>query len=218
MSTKSNDDRIKGSADGTMSVGKSDASNVREGETSVRDEAIVQRKGIGFRSNAAGSERRLLRSRDGFSSETTNYASGEMDVSFPLNGSRGTESCARGSRLGFTSTLRHHFGSTSNQEVTKADIVDRIATGTGLTKIETEAVVNGFIATIVDALKEGEGVELRGLGSFRVQHRKPRKARNPQTNEEVRIGPRYVPVFRPSKDLRRMVDEATKARRTINGT
>lgn len=110
------------------------------------------------------------------------------------------------------------FGSTSNQEVTKADIVDRIATGTGLTKIETEAVVNGFIATIVDALKVGEGVELRGLGSFRVQHRKARKARNPRTNEEVGIGPRYVPVFRPSKDLRRMVDQATKARKKIDGS
>lgn len=118
------------------------------------------------------------------------------------------------SRLDFTLTLHRHSGPSSIQEVTKADIVDRIASGTGLTKIETEAVVNGFIATIIDALKEGEGIELRGLGSFRVQHRKARKARNPQTNEEVRIGPRYVPLFRPSKELRRMVDQATKARKT----
>jgi DNA-binding protein HU-beta len=95
--------------------------------------------------------------------------------------------------------------------VTKADIVDRIATGTGLTKIETEAVVNGFITTLIETLNEGDGIELRGFGSFRVQHRKARKARNPQTNEEVRIGPRYVPVFRPSKELRRMVDTSMKA-------
>jgi DNA-binding protein HU-beta len=98
--------------------------------------------------------------------------------------------------------------------VTKADIVDRIATGTGLTKIETEAVVNGFITTLIEALNEGDGIELRGFGSFRVQHRKARKARNPQTNEEVRIGPRYVPVFRPSKELRRMVDTSMKALNT----
>lgn len=97
--------------------------------------------------------------------------------------------------------------------VTKADIIDRIATGTGLTKIETEAVVNGLITTLIDALKEGDGVELRGFGSFRVQHRKARKARNPQTNEELRIGPRYVPVFRPSKDLRRQVDQSIKAKK-----
>ena len=95
--------------------------------------------------------------------------------------------------------------------MTKADIVDRIATGTGLTKIETEAVVNGFITTLIETLNEGDGIELRGFGSFRVQHRKARKARNPQTNEEVRIGPRYVPVFRPSKELRRMVDTSMKA-------
>lgn len=97
--------------------------------------------------------------------------------------------------------------------MTKADIIDRIATGTGLTKIETEAVVNGFITCVVDALEDGDGLELRGFGSFRVQHRKARKARNPQTNEEVRIGPRYVPVFRPSKDLRKTVDRAMKKRK-----
>lgn len=95
--------------------------------------------------------------------------------------------------------------------VTKADIIDRIATGTGLTKIETEAVVNGFITTVMDALKDGDGIELRGFGSFRVQHRKARKARNPQTNEEMRIGPRYVPVFRPSSELRKDVDRAMKS-------
>lgn len=95
--------------------------------------------------------------------------------------------------------------------MTKADIIDRIATGTGLTKIETEAVVNGFITCVADALESGEGLELRGFGSFRVQFRKARKARNPRTNEEVRIGPRYVPVFRPSKDLREAVDRAVKA-------
>ncbi|MEX0599818.1 MAG: HU family DNA-binding protein [Rhodothermales bacterium] len=97
--------------------------------------------------------------------------------------------------------------------MTKADIIDRIATGTGLTKIETEAVVNGFMTCVMDALEEGDGLELRGFGSFRVQHRKARKARNPQTNEEVRIGPRYVPVFKASKDLRKRVDRAMKARK-----
>lgn len=98
--------------------------------------------------------------------------------------------------------------------MTKADIIDRIATGTGLTKIETEAVVNGFISTLIEAMKEEKSVELRGFGSFRVQLRKARKARNPQTNEEVRIGPRYVPVFRPAKDFRRVVDQSAKSRKS----
>lgn len=108
-------------------------------------------------------------------------------------------------------TLSLHSNATG-RPLTKADIIDRIAAGTGLTKIETEAVVNGFIATLAEALAEGHGVEIRGFGSFRVQHRKARKARNPQTNEEVSIAPRYVPVFRPSRELRRLVDESTQAR------
>lgn len=74
--------------------------------------------------------------------------------------------------------------------------------------------MNGFITTLIEALNDGDGIELRGFGSFRVQHRKARKARNPQTNDEVRIGPRYVPVFRPSKELRRMVDTSMKALNT----
>ena len=94
--------------------------------------------------------------------------------------------------------------------VTKADIIERIASGTGLTKIETEAVVNGFIATVIKALTQGEGVELRGFGSFRAQHRAARTARNPRTKEVVDIEARYVPVFKPSKDFRDAVDEARK--------
>ena len=97
--------------------------------------------------------------------------------------------------------------------MTKANIIDRIATGTGLTKIETEAVVNGFVTTLSEVLKQGDSVEIRGFGSFRIQFRKARKARNPQTNEEVRIGARYVPVFRPSRELSKVVDESVKSRR-----
>lgn len=95
--------------------------------------------------------------------------------------------------------------------VTKADIIENIANGTGLTKIETEAVVNGFIATVIDAVLRGEKVELRGFGSFRPQHRAPRIARNPRTKEIVEIDARYVPAFKASKDFRNAVDEAMKA-------
>ena len=95
--------------------------------------------------------------------------------------------------------------------MTKADIIDQIASGTGLTKIETEAVVNGFIATVIEALLQGEKVELRGFGSFRPQHRAARIARNPRTKEIVEIDARYVPAFKASKDFRAAVDEAMKA-------
>lgn len=95
--------------------------------------------------------------------------------------------------------------------VTKADIIDRIAAGTGLTKIETEAVVNGFVATVRQALKQGERIDIRGFGTFKVQHRAARVARNPRTNEELHLEAQYVPVFKPSREFRQGVDEAVKA-------
>lgn len=96
--------------------------------------------------------------------------------------------------------------------MTKADIVDRVAEGTGLTKIETKAVVDGFMTVVSQALKEGERIELRGFGSFDVQHRAPRMARNPQTNEPIRVDERYVPVFNVSSQLQDEVDASLKAR------
>ncbi len=56
--------------------------------------------------------------------------------------------------------------------MTKADIVDTIATATGLTKVETEAVVDGFISTVINAMKEGKNIEIRGFGSYKVKKRK----------------------------------------------
>ncbi len=90
--------------------------------------------------------------------------------------------------------------------VTKAEIVDRIAAGTGLTKLETEAVINGFIHTVKDALLRDERVDLRGFGCFLVQERAPRSARNPRTNQPIAVPASHVPVFRASKEFRRQID------------
>ena len=95
--------------------------------------------------------------------------------------------------------------------MTKAEIIDRIAHGTGLTKIETEAVVEGFIATLKAALKEGRRVDLRGFGTFKVQQRAARTARNPRTNQEVEVAAHYVPVFKASRELQKAVDTALQA-------
>ncbi len=97
--------------------------------------------------------------------------------------------------------------------VTKSDIIERIATGTGMTRIETEAVINGFISCVSEALESGEGIELRGFGTFHVKYRQPRKARNPRTNEEVPVAARYMPMFRPSRSLRSRVDTAVRLSR-----
>ncbi len=92
--------------------------------------------------------------------------------------------------------------------MTKADLVDRIAEGTGLTKLETEAVIDGFMITVREALEADESVELRGFGSFRVKERAARTARNPQTDEPVAVPRHFVPVFKASQEFRRIVNEA----------
>ena len=91
--------------------------------------------------------------------------------------------------------------------MTKAQIVDRIAEATGLTKMETEAVVDGFMLTVLDAVSEGERVELRGFGTFKSVERAPRTARNPRTDEPVPVPRRMAPVFKPAQEFRRRVEE-----------
>jgi len=94
--------------------------------------------------------------------------------------------------------------------VTKADIVDVIASATGLTKVETEAVVDGFIQTVINAMKEGKNIEIRGFGSFKVKRRKGRMARNPRTGEQVKVDEHFVPIFKVSKELKQVVDANLK--------
>ncbi len=89
--------------------------------------------------------------------------------------------------------------------LTKADIVRQIAQGTGLTKTDTGAVVDGFIEAVVKALQQGEHIEIRGFGTFKSVSRAPRTGRNPRTGAEVKISRRKAPVFKPSKELRARV-------------
>ena len=99
---------------------------------------------------------------------------------------------------------------TRRRALTKADVVDHIASGTGLTKVETEAVVDGFIQTVMEALKEGKNIEIRGFGSFKTKKRKSRIARNPRTGAQVNVDEHYVPFFKVSKELRMVVNDAMK--------
>ena len=94
--------------------------------------------------------------------------------------------------------------------MTKSEIIDRVAEGTGLTKLEAEAVINGFLKTVVDALAAGESVELRGFGTFRVKERAPRVGRNPKTGKVVEIDTQYVPHVKLSREVRRTIDESIK--------
>ena len=90
--------------------------------------------------------------------------------------------------------------------MTKADIVNQIAEATGLTKTDTATVVEGFLSSVISAMQNGEHIEIRGFGTFKVVTRASRTGRNPKTGEVVRIPERPVPVFKPSRELRSSVE------------
>jgi len=92
--------------------------------------------------------------------------------------------------------------------MTKADLVQQVSEsiGPGVTKKDCAVVVDAFLSAVKDALAEHENIEIRGFGSFKVRARKSRLARNPRTGEPVEVPPRTVPVFKPSKDLRELVE------------
>jgi len=86
--------------------------------------------------------------------------------------------------------------------MTKGKIIGIVAEGTGLTKLETAAVIDGFLATMLYALSHGETVQIRELGTFRPAKRKARTARNPRTGGIVLIPARTTVKFRAAKSLR----------------
>ena len=94
--------------------------------------------------------------------------------------------------------------------MTKQEIVDIVSNATGLTKVETETIMNGVMMTIIDSLARNEKVELRGFGTFGIKHRMPKKARNPGTGEPVFLPERFVPTFKPSKLMRSRVNDLIK--------
>ncbi len=93
--------------------------------------------------------------------------------------------------------------------MTKAEIINIVAEGTGLTKVETSAVVDGVLATIGYALQTGDSVTLRGFGSFRTVHRNERVSRNPKTGKVMHVPERTAPVFKASSELKKLVNHKT---------
>ena len=92
--------------------------------------------------------------------------------------------------------------------MTKADLVEQVADAVGpsVTKRECGLMVDAFLSALTEALARGDGIELRGFGTFKVRHRKARTGRNPRTGETVEVPARDVPVFKPSRHLRSRVE------------
>jgi len=90
--------------------------------------------------------------------------------------------------------------------MTKAELVEEVAKETDLTKKDAEVIVQTVLDSITDALQRGDGVELRGFGSFRIRSRSPRHGRNPKTGSDVSVPAKKVPHFKPGKELRDIVN------------
>lgn len=85
--------------------------------------------------------------------------------------------------------------------MTKAELVAQVATKTQMTQQQTAQVVDLFLASIVEALRAGDKVELRGFGSFRRRLRRSRQGRNPKTGETVEVPAQVVPFFAAGKQI-----------------
>ena len=90
--------------------------------------------------------------------------------------------------------------------MTKADIVEKASAAVDMSKRKGEIVVNTVLRCIIDALAQGDRVDLRGFGSFRVSSRNDRVGRNPRTGEIIEIPAKKVPLFRAGKEFRRRVN------------
>ena len=91
--------------------------------------------------------------------------------------------------------------------MTKAELVDEVARVVQLTKKQAETIVNIVFDSIVDSLRGGQKIELRGFGSFRLRSRKSRTGRNPKTGEKVEVPSKKIPYFKPGKELKELINK-----------
>ena len=90
--------------------------------------------------------------------------------------------------------------------VTKSELIERVAQESGLSKGRAEMVVNTIFDAMSGALVAGDGVEIRGFGSFSVRQYKSYEGRNPRTGDVVHVSPKRLPFFKVGKELRERVN------------
>ncbi len=92
--------------------------------------------------------------------------------------------------------------------MTKSELIEIIARRqTQLPYKDVELSVKALIEQMAQSLSSGERIEIRGFGSFSLHYRPPRVGRNPKTGESVSLEGKYVPHFKPGKELRERVNE-----------
>src|SRR5260370_8449284 len=91
--------------------------------------------------------------------------------------------------------------------MTKADLIEEVSKMVELTRKDSEVVVDTIFDSIVHSLRSGDKIEIRGFGSFRTRQRKPRVGRNPKTGERVDVPAKKIPFFKPTKELKDVVNQ-----------
>lgn len=102
--------------------------------------------------------------------------------------------------------------------MTKSELIERIVTHQGLlSSKDVELAIKTMLEQMSQCLATGDRIEIRGFGSFSLHYRSPRVGRNPKTGESVNLEGKYVPHFKPGKELRDRVNEEDQSR-TDKGT
>ena len=93
-------------------------------------------------------------------------------------------------------------------KINKKDLIEILSNDQNQLPLrDIQLTVNTIIDTMINALTNGERIEIRGFGSFSLHYRKPRVGRNPKTGASVAINESYVPHFKPGKNLKKQVNE-----------
>ncbi len=92
--------------------------------------------------------------------------------------------------------------------MTKSELIDAVAARGELTKARAELVVNCVFDTMIEAMRQGEGIEIRGFGSLTVRPYKPYEGRNPRTGQPVEVPAKRLPFFKVGKELRELVNSS----------
>ena len=91
--------------------------------------------------------------------------------------------------------------------MTKADLIEEVARVVEFTRKESEVIVEAIFDAVVRSLKENDKIEIRGFGSFRTRQRQSRIGRNPKTGSRVEVPAKRIPYFKPSKELKDLVNQ-----------
>lgn len=92
--------------------------------------------------------------------------------------------------------------------MTKADLINQVTALGDLTRRDGEVIVDTLFDSVIYALRHADKVEIRGFGSFRTRQRNARTGRNPKTGAAVSVPAKRIPFFKPSKELRDLVNAA----------